>query len=87
MYAGVFIPGTNKAVFAIIKYHSLVVDTDMLIPESLHKRLSRQPELEECLDNRQVMSWTDKPTTIHIDRLIELANVIGTPQQYNCAIL
>ena len=81
------IPGTNKAVFVIIKYHSLVVDTDTLIPESLNKRLSRQPELEECLSNRQVMSWTDKPTGVHIDRLIELAHVIGTPRKYNCTIL
>lgn len=82
-----FISGTNKAVFVIIKYHPLVVNTDMLIPESLHQRLSRQPELEECLSSRQVMSWTDKPSAVHIDRLIELAHVIGTPRQYNCTIL
>lgn len=64
-----------------------MVDTDTLIPESLHKRLSRQTELEECLNNRQVMSWTDKPNAVHIDRLIELAHVIGTPRQNNCTIL
>ena len=47
--------GTNKAVFAIIKYHQLSIDNGSLIPKTLSDRLSRQPELEDCLNNKQVM--------------------------------
>ena len=80
--------GTNKAVFAILKYHPLLsIDDGKLIPETLSERLSRQPELEECLNNNQVMAWNERPSAVHIDRLVELAHVTGTPKHYNCNIL
>ena len=80
--------GTNKAVFAIIKYHPpLLIDDGALIPKALCDRLSRQPELEECLNNKQVMAWNEQPSAIHIDRFVELAHVTGTPKHYTCNIL
>jgi len=79
--------GTNKAVFAITKYHLLSINDDALIPKTLCKRLSRQPELEDCLNNNQVMAWNEQPSAVHIDRLVELAHVIGTPKHYSCNIL
>lgn len=80
--------GTNKAVFAVIKYHPLLsIDEGLLIPKTLSERLSRQPELEDCLNNKQVMAWNDQPSAVHIDRLIELAHVTGTPKHYPCNIL
>lgn len=77
--------GTNKAVFAIIKYHLL--DDGALIPKTLCKRLSRQPELEDCLNNDQVLAWNEQPSAVHIDRLVELAHTIGTPKHRTCNIL
>ena len=79
--------GTNKAVFAIIKYHQLSIDNGSLIPKTLSDRLSRQPELEDCLNNKQVMAWNEQPSAVHINKLVELAHVTGTPKHYPCNIL
>lgn len=79
--------GTNKAVFAIIKYHSLLFDDGALIPNSLCERLSRQPELNDCLNSDQVMAWNEQPSAVHIDRLVELAHTTGTPKHNTCNIL
>lgn len=74
--------------FAIIKYHPLLfIDDDSLIPKTLCERLSRQPELENCLNGKQVMAWNEQPSAVHIDRLVELAHVTGTPKHYPCNIL
>ena len=80
--------GTNKAMFAIIKYHPpLLTDDGDLIPKGLRERLIRQPELEDCLNNEQVMAWNEHPSAVHIDKLIELAHVTGTPKHNSCNIL
>lgn len=84
--------GPNKVAFAITNYNPISSETEnTLISQALKTRLSHQEPLRQYLDKSQVLSWSDEPSELHVNRLIELANLELNPQSFfanpNCCFL
>ena len=62
-----------------------------LISQALKTRLYHQESLRQYLDKSQVLSWSDEPNQLHVNKLIELANMELNPQSIfanpNCCLL
>ena len=70
--------------FIITNYRQPGVDMEgtSLVCPPLKTRLARQEALIPYLDNDQVLSWTDSPASVHLDRLTQLAELEKNPRSF-----